>query len=157
MGKAILWDNDGVLVNTERWFFESNRRALAGLGVEATWAHFEDISLTQGESLLDLSGLEGDGLRELYVERDAIYCGLLREEEIEFPGMKELLGRLREDFTMGIVTSCRRMHFEIIHERSGLLEAMEFCVIREDYERGKPHADGYLLGVERAGLEAGVE
>jgi len=38
--RAILRDNDGVLVDTEKVFFEANRRELALLGVEASWARF---------------------------------------------------------------------------------------------------------------------
>ncbi len=34
--RAIFWDNDGVLVDTEQWFFEANRQELAALGVTAT-------------------------------------------------------------------------------------------------------------------------
>jgi beta-phosphoglucomutase-like phosphatase (HAD superfamily) len=46
--RAILWDNDGVLVDTERWFFEANRLELAAMGVTATWAQFEEVNLKHG-------------------------------------------------------------------------------------------------------------
>ncbi|MEM7147459.1 MAG: HAD family phosphatase [Verrucomicrobiota bacterium] len=155
-GKAILWDNDGVLVDTERWFFEANRRELAALGVEVSWADFEEINLKRGESLLPLSGLEGDELKELYGRRDALYAALLRTEEIAISGMEDLLGELKgEGFVMGIVTSSHRESFEIIHGRSGLLASMDFWVVRENYDRGKPHPDGYLMGIERAGVAVG--
>jgi HAD superfamily hydrolase (TIGR01509 family) len=150
--RAILWDNDGVLVDTERVFFEANRRVLATLGVEASWADFEEINLRRGESLLSLSGLDGDDLRALYARRDALYSELLSTEEIAIAGMGELLGRLAPRFRMGIVTSSRRAHFKIIHARSGLMRHFEFHVVREDYSLGKPHPDGYLAGIHRAGL-----
>lgn len=150
--RAILWDNDGVLVDTERVFFEANRRELATLGIEATWADFEEISLRRGESLLSLSRLGGDDLRALYERRDALYSELLLTEEIAIAGMGELLGRLAPRFRMGIVTSSRRKHFEIIHARSGLLRYFEFHVVREDYALSKPHPDGYLAGIDRTDL-----
>jgi beta-phosphoglucomutase-like phosphatase (HAD superfamily) len=34
--RAILWDNDGVLVDTEIWFFEANRQESTAIGVEAS-------------------------------------------------------------------------------------------------------------------------
>ncbi|MGH2364861.1 MAG: HAD-IA family hydrolase, partial [Chloroflexota bacterium] len=37
---------------------------------------------------------------------------------------------------------------------SGMLEHIDFAVVREDYPRAKPHADSYLAGIERAGLAA---
>jgi len=150
--RAILWDNDGVLVDTEKVFFEANRRELAALGIEASWADFEEISLRRGNSLLTLSGLDGDDLRALYARRDALYSQLLRSEEIAIGGMDELLSRLAPRFRMGIVTSSHREHFELIHTRSGLLRHFAFHVVREDYARSKPHPDGYLAGIGRTGL-----
>lgn len=153
--RAILWDNDGVLVDTEHWFFEANRRELAAVGVTATWAQFEEINQTHGVSLLSLSGLEGQELRDLYARRDARYRELLRTEHLAIPGMLELLRRIREHvLTTGIVTASRREHFEVIHGRSGMLAHVDFAVVREDYARAKPFPDGYLAGVERAGLAA---
>ena len=150
--RAILWDNDGVLVDTEKVFFEANRRELAALGVEVTWADFEEISLRRGKSLLSLSGLDGDDLRALYAKRDALYTELLSTEEIAIPGMSELLGRLARRFRMGIVTSSRHEHFEVIHARTGFLRHFAFHVVREDYALSKPHPDGYLTGIERTSL-----
>lgn len=45
---TILFDNDGVLVDTERLFFEANRRMLARLEIELTHALFAEYSLTRG-------------------------------------------------------------------------------------------------------------
>ncbi len=153
--RAILWDNDGVLVDTEKWFFEANRLELAALGVTATRAQFEEINQKHGVSLLSLSELEGEDLRALYARRDARYSELLRTEKLAIPGMLELLERMKEHcFTTGIVTASRREHFDIIHGLSGMLEHVDFAVVREDYPRAKPHPDGYLAGVARAGLAA---
>jgi HAD superfamily hydrolase (TIGR01509 family) len=152
--RAILWDNDGVLVDTEKVFFEANRRELATLGIDVRWADLEEISLRRGESLLSLSGLDGDDLRALCARRDALYSELLSTEEIAIEGMGELLGRLAPRFRMGIVTSSRRKHFDIIHGRSGLMRHFEFHVVREDYALSKPHPDSYLAGLARTGLSA---
>lgn len=155
MNRAILWDNDGVLVDTERWFFEANRLELAALGVTATSAQFEEINMTRGVSLLSLSGLEGDDLRALYARRDARYGELLRTERLAIPGMLELLKRMKAHFVItGIVTASRREHFDIIHGPTGMLEHVDFVVLREDYPRAKPHPDAYLAALGRAGLSA---
>jgi HAD superfamily hydrolase (TIGR01509 family) len=150
--RAILWDNDGVLVDTEKVFFEANRRELAALGIEASWADFEEINLRGGVSLLTLSKLDGDELRALYARRDALYTRLLGTEAIAIAGMADLVARLALRFHMGIVTSSHREHFEIIHARSGMLAHFGFHVVREDYVLAKPQPDSYLVGIERSGL-----
>lgn len=153
--RAILWDNDGVLVDTEKRFFEANRLELEAIGVTATWAQFEEINQKNGVSLLSLSGLEGEDLRALHTRRDARYSELLQAEKLAIPGMLKLLERMKEHFfTTGIVTASHREHFDIIHGLSGKLEQVDFAVVREDYPKAKPHPDGYLAGIERAGLAA---
>src|ERR1043166_1268447 len=96
--RAILWDNDGVLVDTEKWFFEANRLELAAIGVTATWAQFEEVNLKQGVSLLSLCGLGGEDLRDLYARRDVRFSELLRREKLAIPGMLELLQRMKQQF-----------------------------------------------------------
>src|SRR5262249_41012478 len=57
---------------------------------------------------------------------------------------------------MGVVTSSRRDHFDLIHERTGLLQYFDFVLTAGDYPRTKPHPDPYLAAVERSGVEAGA-
>ena len=39
---GVLWDNDGVLVDTERLFYQANRELFEGLGVALTERQFFD-------------------------------------------------------------------------------------------------------------------
>src|SRR5215471_18221094 len=57
--KAILWDNDGVLVDTEPFYFEASRAALRPLGVEFDEAIYIDWSLRQGGSCFELARAQG--------------------------------------------------------------------------------------------------
>ena len=54
---------------------------------------------------------------------------------------------------MGIVTSSRRLHFETIHEKSGLLPYMDFVLTREDYVESKPHPEPYLAAAALLGVD----
>jgi len=39
--KYILFDNDGVLVETEYWYFKANQKALADMGVELSEGYYQ--------------------------------------------------------------------------------------------------------------------
>ena len=52
---------------------------------------------------------------------------------------------------MAIVTTAKRVDFEIIHERRQITQFMDFILVREDYEFAKPHPEPYLTGLERFG------
>ncbi|MDP6038964.1 MAG: HAD family phosphatase, partial [Candidatus Latescibacteria bacterium] len=72
MLKAILWDNDGVLVDTEGLYFQAGQEILAAQGVVLTREDFIEQSLKKGESVFDfLPEQDEDYIDPLRVERNA--------------------------------------------------------------------------------------
>ncbi len=154
---AILWDNDGVLVDTERWYFQATQEVFAGVGVDLTVEQYFEYFLSRSNGTTKLASARGFGeadIAAMRAARNERYLRLLEQEVITIVGVRETLAALRPHFVMGIVTSARREHFEAIHRRTGLLEFFDFAVTREDYARSKPAPDPYLAGVARSGLPA---
>jgi beta-phosphoglucomutase-like phosphatase (HAD superfamily) len=54
MIKAILWDNDGVLIDTEEVFFRATRDALREAGVELDLKLYIQYALQRGRSCFEL-------------------------------------------------------------------------------------------------------
>lgn len=152
--KAILWDNDGVLVDTERLYFKATAEILETVGYTLTHEDYIRISLTVGKSLFELADVDEETFERLRNERNALYSELLAEGNLTIPGARETLEALKDRVRMMVVTSSRRDHFQIIHRSTGFLPFFESVVDNEDYERSKPHPDPYLLGLERLGLSA---
>ena len=48
---------------------------------------------------------------------------------------------------MGVVTSSRKDHFDLIHQTTGLLEYFDFVLTADDFRRVKPDPEPYLLAV----------
>lgn len=156
MLKAILWDNDGVLVDTERLFFEANRALLAELGATLTAQGFVDNYLLSSRGSWDLLGTPTDAqIAQWRAERNRRYVRLLAQAgELAMPGMPELIPRLAARLRMGVVTSAWRDHFDLIHARLPLRQHFEFVISGEDCVEGKPHPEPYLRGLAKLGLSA---
>ncbi len=155
MVEAILWDNDGVLVDTEGLFFESTRRILATIGIPLDLDRFLDLSMRQGRSAFDLaleSGWPKQQVAELKRQRDLLYSEMLRERTRVLPGVAETLRSLHGRTRMAVVTSSRRQHFDVMHAGIGLTAYFEFVLAREDYGKAKPNPEPYLLALERLGM-----
>ncbi|NIR34448.1 MAG: hypothetical protein GWO11_09145, partial [Desulfuromonadales bacterium] len=78
--RALLWDNDGVLVDTEKLYFRASREVLAENGIELTWDSFREISLRQGRSVFDLAkqaDFSPSACEQMRVHRNALYSRLL--------------------------------------------------------------------------------
>jgi HAD superfamily hydrolase (TIGR01509 family) len=157
MVDAILWDNDGVLVDTECLFFESTRRTLARIGIELRLEQFLELSMRQGRSAFDLAGARGWKRRQivdLKHERDRLYSEMLRSQGRVLPGVPETLRALHGRMRMAVVTSSQRQHFEALHGDIGLAGYFEFVLAREDYRKAKPNPEPYLLALERLRMRA---
>lgn len=155
--KAILWDNDGVLVDTEHLYFEATRATLARWGIVFTEAQYQDLFLRQGigtRHFVSAHGWSDGDFARFRGERGTAYSALLRAGVRPIAGVAEVLARLHGTYIMGIVTSSQREHFDLIHASSGLLQYFEFVLTAGDYENLKPHPEPYLKGLARTGVAA---
>jgi HAD superfamily hydrolase (TIGR01509 family) len=154
--KYVLFDHDGVLVDTEYWYFRAGQRALAEIGFSmdrdqyvrdmdqglATWAQARAAGVD--EQTIDRQ-------REV---RNAYYQEYLRMESIEIDGVVEALTELSRHVRMAVVTTARRVDFDLIHEQRRIMPLMDFVLVREDYEQAKPHPEPYLTALRRFGAAA---
>jgi len=157
MIKAIFWDNDGVLVDTERLYYIATQRVLATVGVSLSKEDYIELLLVQGRPPWYKAvekGITPEGVEKLRDERNAIYGKLLEDEHIIINGVREVLEELSKRYMMGIVTSSRPDHFDIIHRRTGFLKYFQFAITLGEYSHSKPHPEPYLKALERSGFHA---
>lgn len=155
MKKQILFDNDGVLVETEKWYYTANLEILKSMGIDIDEARYRDIMI-HGQSafiLAEEAGFDSVTVEQARERRNELYQYYLKTEDIAIPGVKEVLKALASKYRMGIVTSARREDFELIHAGRGIIQNMEFALCSGEYPRAKPHPEPYLLGLERLGGE----
>ena len=153
--RYILWDHDGVLVDTERWYFVATRDVLEGVGIELSQETYLEY-MTRGQPCWDLCrarGMSDEEVSRYRGLRNSIYQEHLRTQSIEIDGVTDVLSTLSRSFEMGVVTTARREDFELIHRSTDLLRFFRFVLTVEDYRRSKPHPDPYLAGLERFGAQ----
>jgi HAD superfamily hydrolase (TIGR01509 family) len=151
--RAIFWDNDGVLVDTERLYFQATSDIMAAAGVPLSEADYLEYFLRQGTGAWHLlEDRTPDEVARLRQARNDRYSDLLRQHARAIDGVEATLERLRGSYVMGVVTSSRRDHFEIIHARTSLLPYFDFVLTSGDFPRTKPHPDPYLKAIERSGV-----
>jgi HAD superfamily hydrolase (TIGR01509 family) len=151
--KYILFDHDGVLMDTEFWYFRAGERALADIGLTLDRDQYlRDMSQGLGTwAQARAAGIDEQTISRQREVRDDYYQQFLRTETIEIEGVVEALAELSEYVRMAIVTTARRADFDLIHEKRQVRRFMDFVLVREDYELTKPHPEPYLTGLKRFG------
>lgn len=155
MKSYILFDHDGVLVDTEPWYYEATRLHIARLGVALKLPEYlADMAL--GRASWERARALGATDAEISAGREARnldYQRFLREQDIEIPGVLDALAVLGEQFAMAIVTTARREDFELIHQDRDIVQHMDFVLASGDYPRAKPAPDPYLAALDRYSAE----
>ena len=95
------------------------------------------------------AGVDEQTITRQRAVRDAYYQQYLRTEAIEVDGVLDVLAELSKCVRMAIVTTAKRVDFELIHEKRQIRRFMDFVLVREDYHRAKPHPEPYLTGLGR--------
>jgi HAD superfamily hydrolase (TIGR01509 family) len=151
--KYILFDHDGVLVDTEFWYYKAGERALADIGLTLDKDQYlRDMNQGLGAwAQARATGIDEQTIGRLREVRNDYYQEYLRTEAIEIEGVVETLAELSKYVRMAIVTTAKRADFEIIHEKRQVRQFMDFVLVREDYKLAKPHPEPYLTGLKRLG------
>jgi HAD superfamily hydrolase (TIGR01509 family) len=151
--KCILFDHDGVLVDTEFWYYRAGERALADIGLTLDRDQYlRDMAQGSGTwAQARAAGVDEQIISRQREVRDAYYQEHLRTEPIEIDGVVDALAELSKHVRMAIVTTAKRVDFDLIHEQRRIRQFMDFVLVREDCERAKPHPEPYLTALKRFG------
>jgi beta-phosphoglucomutase len=152
---AVIFDMDGVLVDSEPLYDQATTLFLRDFGVEADSAFYDRLrGLTLPAvwgSLKDRYALP-QPLAELAAESsrrlDLFFAELPGLEPM--PGARELVAALRtEGVALAVASSSRRSRVELLLRRLGLEPAFAAVVSGDDVERGKPDPEIFLAAADR--------
>jgi HAD superfamily hydrolase (TIGR01509 family) len=152
---AILFDNDGVLVDTEELYYAANRQALGAVGIRLTEADYTELFLRTGQgawTLLEAHGYTREAIQAWRVGRNRRYEELVATADVLVGGAREIVAALARRYRLAIVTSSEPAPFARTHARTQLLPHFELVLTRDQYRQSKPDPEPYLLAVERLGL-----
>jgi beta-phosphoglucomutase-like phosphatase (HAD superfamily) len=153
---AILFDMDGVLMDSEPLHLRATRFAL---GERARYTERDNQSFfgaTDPEMFRILRILfDLDASTDELVRRKREHLvSLIRTEGRGLPGVPEIPLRFREaGLRLGLVSASARPVIDAILEAVGLVGAFETVVSGDEVARGKPAPDGYLMAARRLAVE----
>ena len=151
--KYLLFDNDGVLVETEPYYYKANVKALAEFGLDLSFNTYMEIMARGGNAweVAQKAGIKKKEIDAKRKKRDIYYQEFISNENIAIEGVVEILKELSKEYKMGIVTTSRRVDFELVHDKMEIVKYMDFVLCVEDYPRSKPYPDPYLAGMKKFG------
>ena len=153
--RAIVFDLDGVLVDSEPAHLRASQRLVAPERIsEQDYARFTGLAIEPFmEWVREHYGLT-DSVEELRLRYAALVTAELRSGDVEpLDGARELIAAAREaGWAVGLASQSIAEWVDATLDGCGLAGAFDITISGDDVERGKPAPDTFQLAAKRLGV-----
>ena len=159
--RAIIFDCDGVIVDSEGNHFEAFRATLEGEGIGLTRAEYDQTYLAMDdkgcfEAALRAAGKPVDPplLKRLILEKKARYAALADGGLVIYPGVASFVERARGKYRLAVASGAFRAEIKAALDCAGIRSAFEVIVSAQDVKRGKPDPEAYQTALAQLNARA---
>jgi|KBSMisStaDraftv2_1062788.scaffolds.fasta_scaffold18055_2 beta-phosphoglucomutase len=154
--RAVLWDMDGTLIDSEEYHWIAWRNTMADEGVSITREQFLASFGQRNDSIVPrwIGGeVTAERIDKIADAKEEMYRGLIRRYGIApLPGVERWVHRLREEgWVQAIASAAPRANVDAILEALSGTLVFQGVVSAEDVHRGKPDPEVYLVAASRVG------
>jgi HAD superfamily hydrolase (TIGR01509 family) len=154
--KAVIFDMDGVLIDSEPLWKIGMQRVFDSIGCNLTKKDFQKtVGLRIDEVIeywYEVSPWEGYSVKEVETQIMSEMVKLIHENGVPFPGVVDTIRFLKEKgIKIGLGTSSFTVLIEAVLNTLNLTEAFDFVHSAKDEAYGKPHPAVYLTVAEKLG------
>ncbi len=156
--RAVIFDLDGILADSEPWWNEIDSKLLAEYGVIYRGEYHREVLGVSYRLAVEFYkkafGLSAS-IEELMRRRGEIATEFFANRVGLFPSTKRTLERLRDmKVRLAIATSSVSASARPFLDRHGLTPFFDGIVTGDEIERGKPDPDIYLRAAKKLGIRA---
>jgi len=161
--QAILFDFDGVLVDSEPVHCECWREVLEPLGVTVTWEIYAahcvgavDSKMVEVFAALADPPADPKKLWEQYPLKKQRFRERMAAHAPFADGIAEFFRELSAQYKLGVVSSSSHAEIDPYLEAAGIRQYLGTVVGGDDVKRHKPAPDPYVLAGQRLGIETAL-
>jgi beta-phosphoglucomutase len=154
--RAIVFDFDGVIANSEPLHFRAFRDVLAGEELALSEREYYDRYLGFDDvGVFRAVGVETTRIDDLVKQKAVIMEALERDVSILFPGAAAAVRRLAASVPLAIASGAIGAEIRRVLEREQLSQFFVAVVSADDTRKSKPAPDPYLAAVAQLGAACG--
>lgn len=158
--KAVLWDMDGTLVNSEELHWIAWRTTMANEGIAITREQFLSTFGQRNDSIVPTwlgSAATVERIERIGQAKEELYRHLVRRVGIApESSVATWLDRLhKHGWQQAIASAAPLANIDAVLEALSVKHVFQGIVSAEDVHRGKPDPEVYLLAASRVGVPAG--
>jgi beta-phosphoglucomutase-like phosphatase (HAD superfamily) len=153
--RAVIFDFDGVIVDTESMHWKAAQSVLADVGIALDmpdyyerYLGFDDAGMFRAVASDRGVPFDNRVVANLVRRKSQMLISLMDDGAAMFAGAAECVGRCAAEVPLAIASGALRHEIDMILSRIGLRQAFQVIVGAEDAPRSKPAPDPYVRVVE---------
>ena len=156
--KAVIFDMDGVLIDAKDWHYEALNKSLRLFGLEISrYDHlvtFDGLPTKDKLKMLSLESNLPESLHDFINEMKQIYTMEIVYAKCKptFFHQYALSNLKQEGYKLAVGSNSIKNTIQVMMEKSGLMEYLEFFLSNQDVNKGKPDPEMYDMAILRLGL-----
>ena len=155
--KAVIFDFDGVIVDSEPLHYMAFQEVLKPLGMAFSYDEYLDryIGFDDRDAFKEAFRIAGkelstERLSELIKSKSVTFERIVREKIEAFPGARRLVRELySEGVPLAIASGALKEEIILILEKLSLVSFFEIIVSADQVKKSKPHPETYMVALER--------
>lgn len=154
--RAVLWDMDGTLIDSEEFHWTSWRDTMANEGIAITHEQFFCSFGQRHDSIIPRwlgTASTTERVERIAKAKEELYRGLIRKHGISpLPGVAGWIHRLHQQgWLQAIASAAPRPNIDVVLEALSSAHYFQAIVSADDVHRGKPDPEVYQLAASRVG------
>ncbi len=154
--KALIFDCDGVIADTEPLHLAAFKQTLADDGIQITdkqyyaeYLALDDRGCFTKAYSQNNKELSPRLLADLIAQKAAYFEPILQQNLRLFAGVAELIESASQIYPLAIASGARRQEIDLILNSNQLRECFQAIISAEDVVNGKPHPESFLRACEK--------
>lgn len=158
--RAVLWDMDGTLIDSEEFHWISWRNTMANEGIAITREQFLASFGQRNDSIIPQwlgAAATPERIDRIANAKEELYRHLIRRDGISpLPGVAHWIHELhKQGWLQAIASAAPRANIDAVLEALSASHIFQGIVSAEDVHRGKPDPEVYLVAASRVGALPG--
>jgi beta-phosphoglucomutase len=161
--EAILFDFDGVLLDSEPVHCACWAEVLAPLGVTVEWEYYrqygvgvDDRGMLRTMAARSHPPRNWEELWAQYPAKKRLFQARMAQAPPFDPSLDGFLGRLHSAYKLAVVSSSATAEIVLLLAAGGIRRHFDTLVCGEDVQHHKPAPDPYLLAAQRLGVRSAL-
>jgi beta-phosphoglucomutase family hydrolase len=155
--RAVLWDMDGTLIDSEEFHWTSWRETLEAEGITISREQFLASFGQRNDSIIRKwlgEAATPEGIERIGSAKEELYRHLIRRDGISpLPGVAHWVHRLhKRGWLQAVASAAPRANIDAVLEALSATNVFQGIVSAEDVRRGKPDPEVYLIAANRVGV-----